>query len=100
MKAYCVSIKDDDDAGAEIVFATTAREARKKAWGSDFTSFAESYIYVVAHRDKRYDDLEKLSEAELACKQWRDGWQWFDRENPDTETASDAEFIKWYESNF
>lgn len=100
MKAYCVSIKDDDDAGAEIVFASTAREARKKTWGRDFTSQAESYIDVVAHRDKRYDDMEKLSAAELACKQWHDGWQWYDMDALSPEEWTDAEFIKWYESNF
>lgn len=100
MKAYYLSIKDEEDAGGEIVFANTAKEAKKQAYGSDFAANAESYIYIRVHRDKRYDGMENLSRAALALHQWKDGWRWFDTEYPDPYDATDAEFIEWYNRNF
>lgn len=96
MKAWCVSIKDDDDQGMLVVFANTREEARSQSGDLQY----ERWIDIRAVRDKRYDGLEKLSDAELALRQWRDGWRWFDMDYPDQDEATDAEFLKWYEANF
>lgn len=101
MKAYCLSIKDEDDAGQMIVFANTVKEARKQIYGTDLYDAADGeWIRVQAHRYKRYDGLEKLSNAELAMHQWRDGWRWFDMDYPDPDEATDEEFLSWYADNF
>lgn len=96
MKAYRVSIKDEDDAGAEIVFANTVSEAKKQTGDLDY----DSWLDIRAVRDKRYDDMENLTPVELALKQWRDGWRFNDMEDPERTEATDAEFIEWYENNF
>lgn len=44
--------------------------------------------------------MEKLTLAQLALEQWHDGWRWFDSDYPDPNEATDAEFLKWYESTF
>lgn len=98
MKAYHVSIRNDEDQGGGIVFADTAQEARKHYGRFDLDP--ESWLDVQAHRDKRYDGLEKLSDAELALCQWHDGWRWFFLDYPDPDEATDAEFLKWYENTF
>lgn len=99
MKAYSLSIKDNDDAGQEIVFAENGRAAKKLI--GDLADSLEEYTDLRVHRDKRYDGMEKLSPAQLAFHQWRDGWQWFDMyDMPDPDHATDAEFYKWYERNF
>lgn len=98
MKAYYVSIRNDEDQGGGIAFANTAQAARKQY--SAFDLDPESWLDVQAHRDKRYDGMEKLPAAELAIKQWRDGWRWFFMEYPDPDEATDEEFYQWYESAF
>lgn len=103
MKAYSLSIKDDqNEAGEAIVFAATAREAKKQVWGHEtlVDALEGGWIALRVNRAKRYDGMEKLSPAELGCKQWRDGWTWFDMDTPNEEEASDAEFIEWYEDVF
>lgn len=99
MKAYFLSIKDDGlDQGGFIVFANTAQEARKQAGSKDLQY--DRWIDIQAHRDKKYDNLENLPDAQLALRQWKDGWQWIDHDEPDTDVTSDEEFIKWYEARF
>lgn len=102
MKAYYLSIKDEDDAGAAIVFADTARDAKKQVYSHDMLveALEGGWIALQAHRAKSYDGMENLDEAHLALKQWHDGWRWFDIGYPDPDEATDAEFIKWYEDNF
>lgn len=100
MKAYYAHIVDDEDAGGEIIFAKTAQQAKSMAYGREFTANLESYIYLRAKRDKRYDGMEKLPEAELALHQWHDGWRWFDMDYPDPDEATDQEFLDWYNNNF
>lgn len=97
MKAYRLSIKDDEDQGAEIVFANTAKEAKKLISGELVYDW---WIDIRVHRDKRYDGMENLSRAELALQQWRDGWRWFGVDYPDPDEATDAEFIGWYAKNW
>lgn len=102
MKAYCLSIAGDDDAGCAVVFAETAKEAKKQVFQHEALADAlqGEWIYLRVHRDKRYDGMEKLSAAELALHQWKDGWRWFDMEYPDPDEATDTEFIEWYNRNF
>lgn len=96
MKAWCVSIKDDEDQGMLIVFAETRNEARSKTDDLQY----ESWLDVRAVRDKRYDGLEKLDKAHLALAQWHDGWRWYDMDYPEPEETTDTEFLEWYERNF
>lgn len=96
MKAYYLTTTEEEE-GA-IVFANTVREAKTKIFSTDI--WFDNWIDVRARRDKRYDNMEKLSEAELALHQWRDGWRWFDYNYPDPDTATDAEFLDWYKRTF
>ncbi len=97
MKAYYLSVTDEDQ-GQIVVFANTAKEAKKQINEHDF--FYDSWIDIRVHRAKRYDGLENLSDAQLALQQWQDGWRWFDMDYPDPDEATDEQFIEWYESNF
>ena len=102
MKAYYLSVKDEDDAGGAIVFANTAKEAKKQVWSHDtlVDVLEGGWITLQAHRDKHYDGMESLDAAHLALEQWHMGWRWFDMDYPDPDKATDAEFIKWYEGIF
>lgn len=98
MKAYYLSIRDDDDQGGKIVFAKTAQEARKQVYGTDLDF--ESWIDVQAHRYKKWDNKEDLSQLELAREQWREGW-WFHAYGcPDADEGTDEEFDKWHKDSF
>jgi len=99
MKAYKLSIANNDDAGAQIVFANTAKEAKKLVHGSVWDNL-EEYIDLRVNRAKRFDGMEKLDDAHLALEQWKDGWIWFDIDFPDVETATDEEFLTWYKEIF
>lgn len=99
MKAYYLSIKDDDEGAMAVVFANNAKEAKKKIYSSDvYDYWSGEWIYLRVNRAKRYDGMENLSEAELALKQWHDGWRWFDMDYPNVDEATDEEFYKWYDS--
>jgi hypothetical protein len=102
MKAYKLSIRDDDDAGCAIVFATNGREAKKQVHAYEYLSDAlqGGWISLEVRRAAHYDGMEKLTKAQLALEQWHEGWRWFDMENPDPDEATDDEFLKWYKRNF
>ncbi|MFD4554436.1 hypothetical protein ACFWP5_08910 [Streptomyces sp. NPDC058469] len=102
MKAYLLSVKDEDDAGQAVVFANTAKEAKKQVFAHDslVEALEGGWIDLRVHRSKRYDGMEKLSAAELALHQWPDGWQWFDMDFPYPDESTDAEFIEWYNDTF
>ena len=100
MKAYQLSIIDNDDAGAAIVFADTAKDARAQIYGTTLGDSVEKWIDIRVHRAKEYDGMENLSEAELALKQWHDGWRWYDLDHPEEGEATDKEFLEWYEETF
>lgn len=101
MKAYRLSVKDNEDAGNAIVFANTTQEARKQIYGSDLYDATDGeWIRVQAHRAKSFDDMEALSESELDLRKWKDGWRWFDMDYPDPDTASDEEFYQWHKDTF
>lgn len=98
MKAYYLSIAGDDDAGGAIVFAETAKAAKKLVFSHEALADAlqGEWIYLRVRRDKHYDGMETLTKAELAKMQWRDGWRWFDSDYPDPDEATDKEFYQWY----
>lgn len=96
MKAYYLSIRDDPDQGGQIVFAKTAREAKTKL--TDDLIY-DRWIDLEAHRAKEYDDMENLSDAELALVKWKNGW-WWDGKYPDPDTDTDEEFLQWYKEMF
>lgn len=103
MKAYRLSIADDDDAGMEIVWANTGKEAKKKASGEflDNLSFIDDgWIALRVHRDKRYDDMEHLGPIEFALRQWHDGWKWLDMDIGYPDEVSDEEFVKTYKDYY
>jgi hypothetical protein len=102
MKAYYLSIKDEDDAGGAVVFANTVKEAKKQVWAHDtlVEALEGGWITLQAHRDERYDDMDNLDVAHLALAQWHDGWRWFDMDYPDPDEATDDEFLEWYKTNF
>lgn len=103
MKAYCLSIKDEDDAGCAIVFANTVKEAKKQVWSHDtiVDALDGGWITLQAHRAKHYDGMENLDAAHLALEQWKEGWRWFDvYAMPDNDETTDNEFVAWYEKTF
>ena len=100
MKAYCGELRDDPDAGMEIVFANTVKEAKRMIWGRDFTSLAESYLDLIVRRYPAFDGMETLTPKELSKVQWRDGW-WFHQSGyPDPDEGTDEDFDKWYDETF
>lgn len=101
MKAYYLSIKGDDEGVMAVVFANTAQEAKKLVYSTYIVDYwSGEWIYLRVNRAKRYDGMEKLSAAELALQQWKDGWRWFDVAQPDPDEATDQEFLDWHKSTF
>lgn len=103
MKAYCLSVKDEDDAGQAIVFAETVRDAKKQVFGHDtlVDALEGGWTALRAHRAKEYDGMENLTDAQLANRQWRNGWIWFDEyDMPDSDEATDEMFYDWYEKKY
>lgn len=100
MKAYVLSLKNDDEGFSEIVFAETSKAAKKMIYRTNLGDMVEEWIDIRVHRDKRYDGMENLSDAELALKQWRDGWGWIDMDPPDADEATDEEFFEWHKKWF
>lgn len=95
MKAYYVDIRNDPDQGANIVFDTTAKNARK------FTGdlVYDSWLDVQVRRYPQFDGMEKLTQRELALEQWKAGW-WFDSDEPyfdNYEENTDSDFLAWYD---
>ena len=97
MKAYYLSVKDDDEGAAAIVFAETAKAAKKLVFNHEnlVDALDGQWIYLRVNRAKNYDGMENLSKAELALHQWKDGWRWFE-DYPDPDEATDEEFLEWY----
>lgn len=97
MKAWYLSVKDGDD-GHFVVFADNRNAARNQADSKDLVY--DRWIDIQAHRARKWDGLEKLSDAELNNRLWRDGWQWLEYAAPDPDETTDEDFYKWYESIF
>lgn len=94
MKAWVLSIKNEDDQGQAIVFAENRTEAKKMLWTTHLE--ANSWIDIEARRYSNLDDMEKSSEVERSLILWRDGWRWYDYETPEEEETTDDEFREWY----
>lgn len=97
MKAYILRVINDDDQGQVVVFANTANEA-KKQFNSTYLE-TEQYIDIRVKRSPEFDNMENLSEIDLAKEQWRNGWRWYDYNTPYPEDTTDEEFYKWYKNN-
>lgn len=70
MKAYVLGLYSNEDAGNELVFANTVKEAKDKNTQLD----PESYIDLYAHREKVFDDMENASEEVILEKMKAEGW--------------------------
>lgn len=98
MKAYYLETNDADD-GMAVVFADTPSQAKNQIHGTDIW-YEGDWTELRVRRAKKYDGMENCSQAELALKQWHDGWEWFDRDNQDPDNDSDETFLKWYKDEF
>lgn len=99
MNAYIAGVKDDDDAGNELIFAKTAKEAKKIAWTTDLADNADSFIDIYVKRYPEFDGMENATKEELALKKWYEGFFWLDRTGmPDCDTATDEEFLYWWKA--
>lgn len=96
MKAYYIEDCSDSDKGAVIGFGKTAREVKKNYIGRepfDDTSFVDLRVT----RYSTFDGCEDLTRAQIALKEWREGW-WFEQDFPSCEHSTDQEFLeKYYE---
>jgi hypothetical protein len=99
MKAWYLDINNDPDQGAFIVFANTRNQARGMASSNDL--MYDSWLDVQAIRAKQYDDLWDSKRSELALRQWKNGWRWFDvYDMPNDGVATDEEFLEWWHMAF
>ena len=96
MKAYYISIKDDEDQGGHLVWDTTVKNARKRVNESNLDY--ETWLDVQCYRQKSFDGMEELNEEELMLEKWKQGW-WFDSGEPifdDYKENTDEDFLTWY----
>ena len=99
MKAYVLRVEGDDDQGQAVVFSKTAKEAKKLL--SSTNLYSDRYTDIRVKRCPEFDNMETLSEIELAKEQWRNGWRWYDYcSTPDSDEATDDEFYNWYKNTF
>lgn len=98
MKAWYLSVKDDDDQGRFIVFAESRNGARNKADSNDL--MYDRWIDIQAHRAPKYDGLENLTKRELDLVLWRDGWEWLEFRCPEPSETTDEIFYEWYDATF
>lgn len=96
MKAYLLGDRSDPDAGNELVFANTAREARKQIYSTDICP--DSWIDVTAHRAEKWDYLEGQPRREQYKAFWRDGWWFYESGCPDADEGTDEDFYKWFDN--
>lgn len=95
MNAYTLREKGNDDAGMYVVFANTVSEAKSKVYSTDLDP--DEYIDIRVKRAPEFDGMEKATERELALKQWKEGWAWFDYPDmPEPDHSEDSEFIAFY----
>lgn len=97
MKAYTLSIANDDEGIQEIVFANTAREAKKLINSTDL--YYDEWTDIRVNRYPAMDGKEALSKKELAKETWRIGWRWYDLSTPEPEETTDEQFYAWYDEN-
>lgn len=95
MKAWLLSLIDDEDQGEAVVFADTVTEAKAIIHQTNLDD--NGWISIRAVRYPCLDGMEKASEPGRSLIQWRNGWRWFDYSTPDPSETTDEEFIKWHE---
>ena len=95
MKAWLLSLIDDEDQGEAVVFADTVTEAKSEIYQTNLDE--NGWTSIRARRYPALDGMEDASEPERSLIQWRNGWRWFDYGTPDPGEAADDEFIKWHE---
>lgn len=81
------------------MFADTPSMAKAQISSTEIW-YEGDWTDIRVRRAKEFDGMESLSAAELALKQWRRGWQWFDLDEPDVDQATDQEFLDWYKRTF
>ena len=75
-KAYRVYEKSEDsDDGMGIVFATTATEARRKAWSGELDINADSYTDLRARRERWADVYADTEDIPIRAF-LENGWWW------------------------
>lgn len=94
MKAYVLSIKNDDDQGQAIVFANNRTEAKQKLCITNLD--ANCWTDIQASRYPDLDGMENAEEPDIALVLWRNGWRWFDYRTPDPFDTTAEEFKAWY----
>lgn len=76
MKAWRVWDCTNEDAGIDIVWANNVKEAKYKGQLTQVGEELESYTDLRVRREKALDDMENLSDKDLAKEQWMLGWTW------------------------
>ncbi|XRJ96610.1 hypothetical protein ACPBEI_11470 [Latilactobacillus sakei] len=97
MKAYIAEVESSPDQGNIVIFAKTAKLAKKQALDSELEP--DNYIDLRVIRYSSFDDCEGLTDIQMTIKQWRDGW-WFHAYSilPDPDKTTDKEFIEWLDN--
>ena len=94
MKAWVLSLSNDQDQGQDIVFADNVAQAKKQIWQTNLE--ADGWIYIRANRYKILDGMEKAADYERHLIMWRNGWGWYEHDTPYSEETTDEEFKEWY----
>ena len=102
MKAYIGGLYSTEDYGNAVVFAENSKEAKKVFIGHRYgiADYAESYIDIYVRRAPGFDGMERYSDAELMCEQWKQCWRFDYQDMPDCENATDEDFFEWYKKEF
>lgn len=98
MKAYVLYDAYDQEHGWDVVFAETAKQAKKKTGYTPID--VDQYIDLRVKRYPAFDGMQDANELQLAEAKWREGWWFNDMASipPEPETSTTKEFIAWYTS--
>lgn len=105
MKAWRVWDCTNEDAGIDIVWANNVKEAKYKGQLTQVGEELESYTDLRVRREKALDDMENLSDKDLAKERWMLGWTWHEGtilpyfDELDTDKV-DKVWDEWYYLNF
>lgn len=94
IKAYVVSIVNDPDQGAELVFAETASKAKNLVRDLD----PDSYTDLRAIRYPEFDGMETATFRELALAKWKAGWTHDSTDEPVVDKDTEADFLAWFDT--
>lgn len=93
IKAYVVSIVNDPDQGAELVFAENASRAKNQCRELD----PDSYTDLRAIRYPEFDGMETATFRELALAKWKAGWTHDSTDEPIVDKDTEADFLAWFD---